>query len=88
MEAPSTRDQRAAMSLNSIARNLSAQRARNEGFAFAMEHEPNVAFVQFVDGDCELADGWPERGIAALNARQDAGGLRPCARDPSRSNRL
>jgi glycosyltransferase involved in cell wall biosynthesis len=55
------------------ARNLSAQRARNEGFAFAMEHEPNVAFVQFVDGDCELADGWPERGIAALNARQDAG---------------
>jgi GT2 family glycosyltransferase len=52
---------------------FSAARARNEGFARAMEQNPDVDFVQFVDGDCDLVDGWLKRGVAALNERQDAG---------------
>jgi GT2 family glycosyltransferase len=52
---------------------FSAARARNEGFAFAMTVDPNVAFVQFVDGDCVLVDGWLEHGIVALNERTDVG---------------
>jgi len=55
------------------AQPFSAARARNEGFACLMEHEPEIDLVQFVDGDCDLVDGWLERGAAALKERQDAG---------------
>jgi GT2 family glycosyltransferase len=55
------------------ARPFTAARARNAGFACVVEHEPDVAFVQFVDGDCVLVEGWLERGVAALNARPDVG---------------
>ncbi len=54
-------------------RPFMAARARNEGFACAMEHAPDAEFVQFVDGDCELEEGWLEAGAAALGARDDAG---------------
>jgi GT2 family glycosyltransferase len=52
---------------------FSAARARNEGFAVAMTVAPDAAFVQFVDGDCTLVEGWLERGINALNERPDVG---------------
>jgi GT2 family glycosyltransferase len=55
------------------ARPFSAARARNEGFARVMEDEPDVEFVQFVDGDCDLVDGWLQRGIEAFNDRPDVG---------------
>ncbi len=48
---------------------LSAARGRNEGFARLAQGAP-TEFVQFVDGDCEIAPGWLERGAAAL--REDA----------------
>jgi GT2 family glycosyltransferase len=51
----------------------SAARARNEGFACAMMFDPDMAFVQFVDGDCTLVEGWLEQGMAALNERTDVG---------------
>jgi GT2 family glycosyltransferase len=54
-------------------RPFSAARARNEGFAAVMEHDPDTAFVQFVDGDCDLAEGWLERGGATLRQRSDVG---------------
>ena len=41
-----------------MARPFSAARARNEGFAALVALNPNVRFVQFVDGDCELVPGW------------------------------
>ena len=44
----------------------SAARARNEGFAFATKADPDLAFVQFVDGDCALVEGWLELGTASL----------------------
>ncbi len=52
---------------------FTAARARNAGFACVMKQEPDVALVQFVDGDCELVEGWLERGAAALDARPDVG---------------
>ena len=46
-------------------------RARNEGFAAAIKLAPDIRFVQFLDGDCELTDGWLEKGMAAFADRPD-----------------
>jgi cellulose synthase/poly-beta-1,6-N-acetylglucosamine synthase-like glycosyltransferase len=32
---------------------------------------PNVPFLQFVDGDCELVDGWIETGLKAMATAPD-----------------
>lgn len=45
---------------------FTAARARNAGFEHLLERWPALRFVQFVDGDCELCDGWLERGACAL----------------------
>jgi GT2 family glycosyltransferase len=37
---------------------FTAARARNEGFAALLQIAPDVEFVQFVDGDCRIVDGW------------------------------
>lgn len=47
---------------------MSAARARNEGFDKLVAANPRMEFVQFVDGDCEIADGWLEAGMAAMDA--------------------
>jgi GT2 family glycosyltransferase len=52
---------------------FTAARARNEGFACAMEHAPDAEFVQFVDGDCELEEDWLDAAVAALTDKEDAG---------------
>jgi len=52
---------------------FSAARARNEGFACAMECAPDAELVQFLDGDCELEEGWLERGATALQQKDFAG---------------
>jgi GT2 family glycosyltransferase len=43
-----------------LARPFTAARARNEGFQRLGQVNPSVRFVQFVDGDCEVAEGWLE----------------------------
>jgi len=45
---------------------FTAARARNEGFALALQREPRLTHVQFVDGDCELVSGWLEIAIDHL----------------------
>jgi GT2 family glycosyltransferase len=55
------------------ARPFSAARARNEGFARLMDSDPDVQFVQFLDGDCDLDEGWLGSGLAALTERADVG---------------
>jgi GT2 family glycosyltransferase len=55
------------------ARPFSAARARNEGFAFVMQQAPDTPFVQFVDGDCELEEGWIEAAAGKLCERDDVG---------------
>ncbi len=37
---------------------FTAARARNAGWRALLNLSPNVEFVQFVDGDCVVADGW------------------------------
>lgn len=41
-----------------LSKPFTAARARNEGLAHIVEHEPDVEFVQFVDGDCEVVSQW------------------------------
>src|SRR6187549_1014852 len=42
---------------------FTAARARNAGFARLAAILPGVAYVQFVDGDCELEPRWPQGAI-------------------------
>jgi len=71
---------------------FTAARARNAGFRRLLDLQPDVEFVQFVDGDCELVQDWLARGVAAL-ASQPAvavasGRVRERFRDASVYNRL
>lgn len=47
---------------------FTAARARNEGFARALQLQPGLTHVQFVDGDCELVGGWLQAAMAFLQA--------------------
>ncbi|MCE9657612.1 MAG: glycosyltransferase [Burkholderiales bacterium] len=49
-------------------RPFTAARARNEGMRRLQALVPELAFVQFVDGDCELAPGWLASARAFLEA--------------------
>lgn len=50
---------------------FSAARARNEGFRRLRKLGPDLAYVQFVDGDCEVVAGWLEKADAFLDAHHD-----------------
>ncbi|MBF2015723.1 MAG: glycosyltransferase [Rivularia sp. T60_A2020_040] len=50
---------------------FTAARARNRGFEYLLQIEPSVEFVQFVDGDCLVVDGWLEKAIRVLNANPE-----------------
>ena len=51
--------------------NFTAARARNAGLAQLLAENPNLEFVQMIDGDCELQPGWIEAGVAALRGDSD-----------------
>lgn len=67
--------------------SFTAARARNAGFRRLMELAPQLRFVQFVDGDCELVEGWLDQAIAYLVAKPDAAAVfgRRRERHPERS---
>ncbi|PSB04851.1 glycosyltransferase [Merismopedia glauca] len=46
---------------------FTAARARNEGFNRLLVAFPEVEFVQFVDGDCCLVEGWMKTAVAKLS---------------------
>lgn len=50
---------------------FTAARARNAGFRRLLELEPDIKFVQFIDGDCELARSWPDTATSFLRANPD-----------------
>ncbi len=54
-----------------MSRPFTAARARNEGFTRLMELMPDLKFVQFVDGDCEVVDGWLEAAAAFLHGNPE-----------------
>ncbi len=51
-----------------LERPFTAARARNEGFALLRAANPSLRYVHFVDGDCELVEGWLPLALAALDA--------------------
>ena len=51
---------------------FTAARARNAGFRRLLETQPHFDYVQFLDGDSELAAGWLERAAAFLSQHEDA----------------
>jgi GT2 family glycosyltransferase len=51
---------------------FTAARARNAGFEKLLAADPDTEFVQFVDGDCEVAAGWLELAVKTLEERPDA----------------
>ncbi len=46
-------------------------RGRNAGFYRLYESYPDIEFVQFVDGDCEVAAGWISAAKACLKSNSD-----------------
>ncbi|MGQ9872779.1 glycosyltransferase [Leptodesmis sp.] len=50
---------------------FTAARARNAGLARLLEIAPDLNYVQFVDGDCEVVEGWLEQAQKVLNTQPD-----------------
>ncbi|MGB6352703.1 MAG: glycosyltransferase [Steroidobacteraceae bacterium] len=50
---------------------FTAARARNEGFRRLMEAGPGLDYVFFVDGDCEVVDGFLDKASLFLDQRRD-----------------
>jgi GT2 family glycosyltransferase len=46
---------------------FTAARARNEGCAKLLEIAPETQLVQFIDGDCEIVEGWMTKALAAIS---------------------
>ena len=45
---------------------FTAARARNAGLDRLLKIAPDIKYVQFLDGDCELVGSWPSAAIAFL----------------------
>jgi len=54
---------------------FTAARARNSGLRRLRETAPDLAYVQFVDGDCELVKDWPEAALFFLDSHADVGAV-------------
>lgn len=50
---------------------FTAARARNAGLAKLLTDQPDIEFVQMVDGDCEVHSGWIDAALSALRAEPD-----------------
>lgn len=50
---------------------FTAARARNAGFTRLLELVPELRYVQFVDGDCELIRGWLSKAVNFMDANLD-----------------
>jgi GT2 family glycosyltransferase len=50
---------------------FTAARARNEGYKSLREAAPELDYVQFVDGDCEVVAGWLEKAARFLGEHPD-----------------
>jgi GT2 family glycosyltransferase len=54
---------------------FTAARARNEGLRRLVAARPGLEWVQFVDGDCEMRDGWLERAVDELASDPSLGAV-------------
>lgn len=60
---------------------FTAARARNAGFVRMLQINPIIEFVQFIDGDCELVDGWIQRGLRELMQCSEPAVVFGCVRE-------
>jgi GT2 family glycosyltransferase len=51
---------------------MNAARGRNAGLSALRKAHPEVEFVQFIDGDCELQDGWVDTALDFLRGHSRA----------------
>ncbi|MEM7682856.1 MAG: glycosyltransferase [Planctomycetota bacterium] len=54
---------------------FTAARARNAGFDRLMEITEGLDFIQFVDGDCAVRDGWLATAVSALRGDKQLAGV-------------
>ncbi len=52
---------------------FTAARARNAGFKRLQGMVPELAYVQFLDGDCQLSEGWPQHAIDFIESHPKVG---------------
>jgi GT2 family glycosyltransferase len=66
---------------------FTAARARNSGFRRLQKVAPQIDYVQFVDGDCELVGDWPDAAMSFLESHPESGAVcgRRRERFPERS---
>jgi GT2 family glycosyltransferase len=50
---------------------FTAARARNAGFNRLRQLSPDLLYVQFVDGDCELIPGWLDKTVSFMDAHSE-----------------
>lgn len=50
---------------------FTAARARNEGVTRLLQINPEIEFVQFVDGDCEVAAQWLEKAYEVISEQPE-----------------
>lgn len=65
---------------------LTAARGRNAGAFRALENDPKIEFIQFVDGDCTVQEGWLTEAVSFLTNRPDVAVV--CGRRFERNPRL
>ena len=46
---------------------FSAARGRNAGYKHLIDIQDNIEYIQFVDGDCEVVNGWIKNGVQFLD---------------------
>jgi len=54
-----------------LSRPFTMARGRNAGLRRLCDAYPQIDYVQFVDGDCEVASGWIAAAVAVLDRKQD-----------------
>jgi GT2 family glycosyltransferase len=78
--------------LDAAAEPLCAARSRNTGYRHMRTANPGLLFVQFLDADCELVEGWVGEARETLVRRSDvavvAGALRERSPEGSIYNRV
>jgi len=81
------RDLDAAVEQLDMSQPFTAARARNAGFERLEDIVPDLEFVQFVDGDCQVSEGWVAKAVDEMHAHTDAAVIcgRRRERDPPRS---
>src|SRR5260221_1202501 len=66
------RERGAAVLELDLSSRFTAARARNAGYRHLLQLHPGSEFVQFVDGDCEIAGDWLSRAVEFLQKNPEA----------------